>query len=62
MLQFKTSEMVSGGKLKIKYLWCIIEIKSKRFPEVFYKIGKNYNKVTEKGEFLHKTNFRQNRF
>jgi len=46
-----------GGafRLQIEYLWYIVQVKSKHFPVVFKKIGKNQKKVPAKPEFLHKT-------
>ena len=49
-----------GVRCKSEYTWCIIEVKSKHFPTFFKKIKKK--KMTEKREFLRKTNFRPNRF
>ncbi|KAF0749802.1 Uncharacterized protein FWK35_00016103 [Aphis craccivora] len=52
-----------GGSFRWKseYPWCILEAKSKHFPTVFKKIEKK--KMTEKREFIRKTNnFRPNRF
>ncbi|KAF0768235.1 Uncharacterized protein FWK35_00002299 [Aphis craccivora] len=41
---------------QIEYPWCIIEVKSKKFPAVLKKSG-NYKKVTEKRKILLKTIF-----
>ncbi|KAE9535933.1 hypothetical protein AGLY_007834 [Aphis glycines] len=49
-------------RYKSEYPWCIIQVKSKHFPSVFKKIGKIKKKVTEKREFLRKTNFQLNRY
>ena len=56
------SNFGGGFRCKSEYPWCIIEVKSKHFPTVFKKIEKNKKKMTEKREFLRKTNFRPNRF
>jgi len=57
MLHFKTSEMVSDGKVNILGVLDIIQVKSKKFPViVFEKIGKNGNfhakQVFDKIEFF----------
>ncbi|KAE9544280.1 hypothetical protein AGLY_001459 [Aphis glycines] len=44
-----------GFRCKSEYLWCIIQVK------IFKKIEKNKKKNDEKGQFLRKTSFRQNR-
>ncbi|KAF0747403.1 Uncharacterized protein FWK35_00024663 [Aphis craccivora] len=38
-------------RLQIEYIWCIIQVKSKHFLEVFKKIGKTKKNVTAKREF-----------
>ncbi|KAF0767535.1 Uncharacterized protein FWK35_00002086 [Aphis craccivora] len=53
------SNFGGGFRWKSEYPWCIIKVKSKRFPTVFKKIEKNQKKVTEKREFLCKTSFDQ---
>ncbi|KAF0772685.1 Uncharacterized protein FWK35_00003994 [Aphis craccivora] len=57
------SNFGGGCQCKSEYPWCIIEVKSKHFPTVFKKTKKNKKKkMMKKREFLHKTNFRPNRF
>ncbi|KAF0714415.1 Uncharacterized protein FWK35_00031583, partial [Aphis craccivora] len=53
------SNFEGGFRCKSEYTWLV---KSKHYPTVFKKIEKNKKKMTEKREFLRKTNFRPNRF
>ncbi|KAF0769312.1 Uncharacterized protein FWK35_00000742 [Aphis craccivora] len=48
--------ILNGIRNQIKYSWCIIQIKSKKFPPIFKKIRENNKKVTEKRKFSLKTN------
>jgi len=60
MLQFKTSEVVSGHKLNI--FGALYRSKWKKLTADFKNMGKNHNKLTENVIFYAKPVFEKNQF